>query len=216
MLTVICKQTGRYLIYRLGVIQWFTHTWWFQDIFLSSMIAAVIPTCWKYLGSGLVNCSDSSGWVWLSVWCSPTRFCPVCHVCLLATNPLLFPRPSSQGQVRATWQSLTVLHKPGRVCCCCCLALARRGAGDTVITASHIMTYKPNSVKDNKDKCCRLDQAMRTLSVLTCGERNFIDRQHRKGKTFVAVVRAAGLWPMGWRHLVTWHWPMMYLHHVPT
>ena len=58
------------------------------------------------------------------------------------------------------------------------------------------MTYKPNSVKDNKDKCCRPGQGLRALSVLTRGERNRLDRQHRKGKTFVAVVRAAVIWPM--------------------
>ena len=62
---------------------------------------------------------------------------------------------------------------------------------------THIMTsYKPNSVKDNKDKCCRSGQGLRALSVLTRGERNRLDRQHRKGKTFVAVVRAAVIWPM--------------------
>ena len=122
-----------------------------------------------------------------------------CLPCLPdATTTLSSPIPQAQAAARAKSgprdQSLTVLHaSPPCVCCCPALATA----------SSHMMTYKPNSVKDNKDRCCRPGLEVRALSVLTRGERNFIDRQHRKGKTFVAVVRAAGIWPMTARYVIT-------------
>ena len=118
-----------------------------------------------------------------------------CPVCLMPQQPSPIPQPQpSQGHVTKFDSSPPA--KP------CLLPLPcseeRRQTGLTACSQlTHIMTsYKPNSVKDNKDKCCRSGQGLRALSVLTRGERNRLDRQHRKGKTFVAVVRAAVIWPM--------------------
>ena len=124
-----------------------------------------------------------------------------CLPCLPdATTTLSSPIPQAQAAARAKSgprdQSLTVLHASPRVS-------AAASALATALPHSHIMTYKPNSVKDNKDRCCRPGLGERALSVLTRGERNFIDRQHRKGKTFVAVVRAAGIRPIADRYMVT-------------
>ena len=160
------------------------------------MITEVIPGLWKYLGCGpvlTVQCTTVLGVT--PVRCSTTELLSVS--CLPDATTTLSSSPAKSGPRDSEFDS-----SPPAKPCLLLLPLPcpeeRRQTGLTACSQlTHIMTsYKPNSVKDNKDKCCRSGQGLRALSVLTRGERNRLDRQHRKGKTFVAVVRAAVIWPM--------------------
>ena len=198
MLTGICKQTVRYLMSNLSLDLWlcFTHAWWLQDLAnLSFFIHDNRGNPRSLEISGMWACANCP------VYYTGCDSCEMLHcrapVSVLSAwchnNPLLFPSPS---QVRATWLWVWQFSTSQAVSAASALPGGEE-ADWAYCLLTHIMTsYKPNSVKDNKDKCCRSGQGLRALSVLTRGERNRLDRQHRKGKTFVAVVRAAVIYPM--------------------
>ena len=107
MLTVICKQTIRYLMPNLSLDLWlcFTHSWVLQDlanlsfIISSFMITEVIPELWKYLGCGPVLTVQCTVLGVTPVRCSTHYRAPVSVLSAWCyNNPLLFP-----SQVRATW-----------------------------------------------------------------------------------------------------------------
>ena len=103
VLTVLCKQYLRYLIYRLGVIH--IHT--IISRYLSfCLIAAVIPACREISETrACVNCSKTPhphAGLGVTLCDAPLLGfcqCPVCPVCLMPQqpSPLLFPRPRQPG-----------------------------------------------------------------------------------------------------------------------